>query len=423
MGRLGTAQTRARAESSAAVWPESAECHGHVPTREAPRERRPRVRFWVFGSILALCACSASPADELAGSRSALIYGADDRRDVYAVGDVALRELALQSTVALMPESSMSKAADGSLVLEAETLRDKFAVCDSEPFAAQPSLAVCSGVLLGEDLVLTAAHCVQFLPCESELWAFGYALLGESDVPRLQERDVYRCRSVPLLRYETTSDGLRLDYAVVQLDRPVSPDKRAPSIATKVIPAGENATVIGYPSGLPAKIDCGATVVDARKAEHDYLSLASDTFLGSSGSGVFNKKRGLVAIVVRGGEDYEHDAERGCSVTRRLPGVSDRPDAEQASYVGKVVASLCESGWASEALCDRRSRCGDGQCSLDEHTGPCASDCPVRSVFVAAGYQVRGGCSSVPGGFRFASWELVALAALIRARTRPARGA
>ncbi|HMI82811.1 MAG TPA: serine protease [Polyangiaceae bacterium] len=368
-----------------------------------------------------LSACSAPSALDVAEARAPLIYGSDDRRDLYAVEDVEVRNLALSGTAALMPPRSFKSTATGSLVFDTETLSDVFDLCDSEPFLWQPSLANCSGVLVDEDLILTAAHCVTFLPCEDQRWVFGYAILTEGARPELDERTLYECRSVPAHDYVTTRDGRRRDFAVVQLDRPVSLEQRLATLATGAMPIGERATVIGYPSGLPVKVDSGATILDARDAEADYLRLASDTFIGSSGSGVFNGQNELLAIVVRGGEDYEYRPEAHCYVSRRIVEGQELENGEHASYVSSAIASLCESGWASERLCHRSSACGDAQCSVDEHNGSCPNDCPAieRSRPVVA--RGGGGCAMAQSGPPSGSWALFACAALARKRKRRAR--
>ena len=320
-----------------------------------------------------------------------------------------------------MPPRSVKSTATGSLVFGTETLIDVFDLCDSEPFVGQPSLASCSGVLLDDDLVMTAAHCVTFLPCQNQSWVFGYAILTEGVRPQLDEGAVYRCRSVPVHEYGTTTDGHRRDFAVVQLDRPVSWEQRTPPLATQSMPVGERATVIGYPSGLPVKVDRGATVLDARQAELDYLSLASDTFLGSSGSGVFNQQNELLAIVVRGGEDYEYRPESGCYVSRRIAEGQELEKGEHASYVSWAITSLCASGWASERLCHRSSACGDAQCSVDEHTATCQSDCRAIDWPGRVALQGGGGCAIAHGAPALPSWALLACAVFARRRPKTRR--
>src|SRR5262249_55527067 len=126
------------------------------------------------------------------------------------------------------------------------------------------------------------------------------------------------------------------------------------------------------------------------------LSMTSDTFAKSSGSGVFNARGELVATVARGGTDYEYRMDEDCFVARRVSSDPDPSQAEQASYVTPAFAALCEAGWASEALCGKASVCGDAQCSIDEHAGACPEDCPAAQPFQVAG--PAGGVASSAGG-------------------------
>jgi hypothetical protein len=63
-------------------------------------------------------------------------------------------------------------------------------------------------VLVDDDLVLTASHCVDALVnCESQLWAFDYAIAQAGAPLQIEARDLYRCRSVPIQTHKFTTDG------------------------------------------------------------------------------------------------------------------------------------------------------------------------------------------------------------------------
>jgi V8-like Glu-specific endopeptidase len=284
--------------------------------------------------------------------RAELVYGADERRDVYATENGLLRSLALESAVALIGESSLERRADGSIEVVAETLGDFANLCASEAFREQPTAALCSGVLIDEALVLTAGHCASNVAtCDDQRWVFGYALRAAEGLPVVvHDEDVYRCRSVAVSSRETSVNGRHWDYALVELDRPVSRPRRPAKLATGAVSIGDAMTVIGYPNGLPAKIASGALVLDERGGCRDYFTLDSDTFDGNSGSGVFDARGEIAGVFTRGADDYEYRPEQECFVVRRLENAPEPTHGEQAGYWAPAISQWCASG-AQSPLC------------------------------------------------------------------------
>jgi hypothetical protein len=219
---------------------------------------------------------------------------------------------------------------------------------------------------------VTAGHCVSDTKeCESYAYVFDYAYRSEGELEDISASDVYGCRRLVARKFTNNE----LDYAIIQLDR--VPSGRVPAkIRRKPVDTGEAMTALGFTSGLPLKVDSGAHVKNARADSFDYFALTSDTFEGSSGSGIFDSDRALAGVLVRGGEDYlETDA--GCFEPRVVPADAGTPDWrwEQATYVEQAIRDLCDQGYPSEALCDIAPRCGDGFCSFAAVDADCAEDC------------------------------------------------
>src|SRR5690349_8323388 len=112
---------------------------------------------------LALAACAVPHDEERIGTqRSAVVYGSDDRADVYATSDARMRTIAENASVVLawppyIDESDPTNVGPSDKV---PTLGAYQKLCTSEPFFDDPAMGSCSGALIDDDLVLTAGHCV-----------------------------------------------------------------------------------------------------------------------------------------------------------------------------------------------------------------------------------------------------------------------
>ncbi|HEY6882175.1 MAG TPA: serine protease [Polyangiales bacterium] len=400
----------------------------------------PRLADWArwcwFTLVSTGCAFEGTP-DPLAldGTEQAIIYGNDDRRDVYEHPDPILRGLARSSVVALIPRSRLSRSADGEITIFTQPLEDAFHVCADERFAAQPTAAECSGVLIDDDLVLTAGHCFPSdTACARYAFLFDYFLRAAADPEPLSLGDIYACRRI-VKRVVSSEASLvpRIDYAIVQLDRPAV-GRTAVSPRTSALLPGEPLATIGCASGLPAKIDSGAHALATRDDVLDYFVLDSDTFQGSSGSGVFDVNGSLLGVLVRGGEDYVDRSNAMCKVPKVVSWPLDagppRSVGEEATYVARAIEGLCsELHWPSEHLCGVSARCGDGICNDHETQVNCPADCackdcPPDQLRSNPGPIVRsalndGGCTLAPRG---ASHVLFALFALFALALRKGRG-
>lgn len=257
-------------------------------------------------------------------------YGENDLRDYYQAGQV-MRKLS-ESTVALFsPRALIADPDSGGFKLGSRTLQGRFNLREGETFNSQPSEAYCSGVLVGEDLVLTAGHCFQPHPkggpCGQVRFLFGYALNRAGETPSsFPAEDVYTCSSILVQQVREEKDGQGhnfvcrngsctnrplngngADFALVRLDRKVS-GRHPLAISRTAIRAGASVGAIGYPSGMPVKIqEQGARVRSV--SGQGFFVADLDTFGGNSGSPVFNLETFKIeGILIRGGVDYVYTA-------------------------------------------------------------------------------------------------------------------
>lgn len=268
------------------------------------------MRKLILGFVLAT-SCSpdtqwSEPKTELNFSEE-VIYGQDNRLDFYQVTNPEVRELAL-STVALIQSSKLTNQANGQTLIQGTAFSATRNLCTTERFREQPTSAFCSGSLVSPQLILTAGHCVRTQDdCLRTRFVFGYSVVQEGVMPKqVPTSEVYSCRQI--IHTQASS----VDFAVIELDRPVTNHPYIRVRRSGVIPNSESVFVIGHPSGLPLKVAGGARVRD--NSPQGYFVANLDTYGGNSGSAVFNTNTGLIeGVLVRGEQDFK--TQNGCSVS------------------------------------------------------------------------------------------------------------
>ncbi|MEM9071671.1 MAG: serine protease [Myxococcota bacterium] len=331
-----------------------------------------------------LGACADVP--KTSSRQEAVVYGVDDRTDVFAHPSMFWRDLAERSIVALVDEGDLDESDPENVQVLGSTLGVARGLCEGERFRDQPTGANCSGTLIDFDLVLTAGHCVEdTFECAETRFVFDYFYEADGRLATIESSDVYRCGELVV----SVDDG-SLDYAVVRLDRPVDAARRPAAVrmGDMALPVDTDLVVMGFGSGLPLKIDDGGKVLAPNAADREWFGANLDTFGGNSGSGVFNDAGEVVGILVRGERDYE---SRGpCDVVRVLPNDPDDGAQEECTYVARAIEGLCEVDTTS-ALCD-----GDGVCRVCRG----GTDCPGELRCNRGACLARcGSARSCPDGF------------------------
>ena len=142
--------------------------------------------------------------------------------------------------------------------------------------------ARCSGVLIADDLVLTAAHCFggdrRKNPEELEVW-FGYARLPGGNLPPLQRRPILDlvapARSLLPKMFEGAFDSQLLDYAIVRFGKRGSDPLTPPDVAPQCLRSAslfknDPIYVVGYPEGAPQMVhDSGRVYLPFRIFDGD----------------------------------------------------------------------------------------------------------------------------------------------------------
>jgi Trypsin-like peptidase domain/Bacterial pre-peptidase C-terminal domain len=292
----------------------------------------------------------APPADDkLSESESPVVYGTDNRMDVYAHPDASLRARAQQATVALMNPSAINASNPNNVTFSSSTLQQSENLCSNQRFLSDPTPAFCSGTLIDDDLVLTAGHCITSASsCSSTRFVFKFYRPTATTLDTITTADIFSCTSI-VARQQAVVNGRNLDYAVVRIDRPATPRFTPAPIRAGSSPlaVGQNVAVIGSGSGIPFKIDAGGSVRDARTATLDYFVASTDTFGGNSGSGVYETSGYNVAgILVRGETDYTLSGS--CYVVNTCTETGCR--GEDITYVRPAIDAYCAVA-GSQRLC------------------------------------------------------------------------
>lgn len=252
---------------------------------------------------------SASLMAQVVNNSPKVVYGNDDRHAA-TIADGNLLLKMSNSTAAMISWSKMKISGDKVDMSHNPTLAedDYFNICPTERFANEVNPANCSGFLIGDDILVTAGHCIRSQSdCDNNAWVFDFT---DSNKKLSKSKSVYKCQKILASVQNSYSD--KNDFSVLKLDRSTGRDFLEMR-SEGAVSNSADLFVVGHPSGLPQKIAGGATV--RSNITDKYFKANLDTFGGNSGSPVIDVKSGKIeGILVRGERDYVYDSAQGCNV-------------------------------------------------------------------------------------------------------------
>lgn len=250
-----------------------------------------------------------------------VVYGQDNRISI----EESDKGFLTDSIAAMVPSYAFARSESGdildSIFKSFPTMKTHrgYPTCSDIRFREEPTISSCTGFLIGENLLMTAGHCMTAGgtqvahtvtdKCMSNKWVFNYKAtsVNSDGLLVIEKEEVYGCKKVIAASYTGA-----LDYAVVELDR-VAVDKKPLKMNLNIDAAKEGTSiyVAGHPTGLPLKVAAGATIIknDIYGSE---LTTDLDTFAGNSGSPVLNEEDEVIGILVAGEIDYVFDMDKMC---------------------------------------------------------------------------------------------------------------
>ncbi|WPU63247.1 trypsin-like serine peptidase [Peredibacter starrii] len=273
-------------------------------------------------NLIALASLLALSQAFAANQSIEVVYGPDNRQDIYQVRNQLHLQLA-QATAGMIDVRQFQKSSKPNFfdLVGTQSLERAMNICPSESFSQQPIAPNCSGFLVSPDTLITAGHCYKSFStpenvCRGFAWVFGYDMKSPTANPTkdISVTNIYTCKSVVAAELNQT-----LDYAIIKLDRPVTGRTPLKFRTTGKIANNAQLVVIGHPTGLPTKVSPGAKVT--RNTDSTKFSTNLDTFQGNSGSAVFDANTGMLeGILIQGRTDYHPSKEsdpRSCLVVNK----------------------------------------------------------------------------------------------------------
>lgn len=325
-------------------------------------------------AIATLAGCARSKEAEqptASRTRPKNINGTDDRVELLQAGpqDGNPNRMHIgRSVPAIVIRSQLTQTGSGWTLAQS----GPYPFCPGERFGNQTYAAQCAASLVGDDLILTARHCIDdpidLIPHRSVV--FGY--MREPSSTSTQGRTTFAADEVYHMS-ALVEKGID-DWALVRLDRPVHQRYRRLKIARHELryhTLPQHATPVysvGYGLGMPAKL---SAVGYAAHDDGSTFKVSIDDADGQSGSPILDSTtHTIVGVVFQGPDDTFRDGDclrwKVCPANTVCPidvvktsRIADRIPAPAGSCAGACGGQSPDGCWCDSA-CEQQGDCCPG---------------------------------------------------------------
>lgn len=267
----------------------------------------------------------------------ASIYGEDDRQLVFQSSEESVQTFS--ESIAAKLRVPPRAVGNGKYIIETKNLNEHIAnLCPGENFEYAQTASNCTGFIVDEDVMATAAHCLSDQDeCNKSNWLFSSEIDPHAKEPIVDKEDFVQCEYI----INTVNNYIsKNDWVLFKVSKST---KKRPSLKFRTsgkINDNARLTVIGHPNGLPLITSGTSKIVENHN--QFIFKINSDTFGGNSGSPVFNENTGLVEGILKNGDlDYKFVKSRNCRETYKcLPGQCKGEGVVRITNIPELVPNM-----------------------------------------------------------------------------------
>ncbi len=260
-----------------------------------------------------------------------------------------------EQTVAMIhKENFIETEVGGKYLFTYKTLQEEKSICRTEPYSSQASSALCSGVLIAHDIVLTSAHCLGKNPeqaCEDFYWVKNFRRNFIADGGRLskssqvhysknlfkQNSHLFSCKKILYSDYSKNNT----DLAFIKLSHSTG-DQFIDLKNVETKKKSQKHISFGHPRGLPLKVNTS----NAKNLKSISNLMAYNSMYapqGSSGSAVYDlQTKDFIGIISSSTYSLSATDNNNSCFIESLPSGVRSPTTlfQKASYIKEIFESI-----------------------------------------------------------------------------------